>query len=245
MINKTNTVVIIPTYNSKETIVRLIKEIFICLPQIKIIVIDDNSPDGTKIEIKKHFIKDRRVTLIVRKRKQGRGSAVIHGFRKALKDSAIELFIEMDSDLVHNPNDLPRLIEKSKKYDVVVASRYLLKSQTIKWSIKRKLLSRLANLWIKFMLGVSLSDNTGGFRCYKRFVLESINFDSISSKGFIVLTEIAYQIHKKGFTFGEIPIDFKPVDINRSNLDIKEIKEAFFTVLRLYMISTFGKGKIK
>lgn len=240
-----NQLVIIPTYNAKAGILRVISGTLKKAPNAKVIVVDDNSPDQTANLVKSKFSSNSRVDLIIRKNKGGRGSAVIEGFKEGLKDKKIELFIEMDADLVHNPNDLPMLISKSRKYDVVVASRYLLKSQIIKWSIKRKVLSRLANLWIKLMLGISLSDNTSGFRCYRRSVLENINLNLISSKGFIVLTEIAYRIYKKGFTFGEIPIDFKPVDINKSNLNIKEIKEALLTVLRLYIISTFGKGKIK
>src|SRR3989344_2516154 len=240
-----NQLIIIPTYNAKEGIIKLISEILIKAPYAKIIVVDDNSPDRTATLVKNKFNSNPRVSIIIRGNKGGRGSAVIEGFKKGLRDKKIDLFIEMDADLVHDPNDLQKMIDKSKKYDVVVESRYLLKSQILKWSLKRKTLSRLANLWIKFMLGISLTDNTGGFRCYRRKVLENIDLNSVQSKGFIVLTEIAYQIHKKGFNFGEIPIDFKPVDVNRSNLNIRELKEAFYTILRLYTISTFGKGKIK
>lgn len=245
MKTKCSELIIIPTYNAKAGIIKVISRALEKAPYARVMVIDDNSPDQTAKLIKNKFASNKRVSLIVRNRKAGRGSAVIEGFKEGLKDKKINLFIEMDADLVHDPNDIQKLINESKRYDVIVASRYLLKSQIIKWSIKRKTLSKLANLWIKLMLGISLTDNTSGFRCYKRFVLENINLNSIRSKGFIVLTEIAYQIYKKGFTFGEIPIDFRPVDINRSNLNIKELKEAFFTVLRLYVISTFGKGKIK
>lgn len=226
-------VVVIPTFNARAAIINVISGVLKNIPNAKIIIIDDNSPDQTAKLINEKFALDKRVKLIVRDSKGGRGSAVIRGFKEALKDKKAELFIEMDADLIHNPNDLPRLIEKVKNYDVVVASRYLLKSQIIRWSFKRSLISRLANLWIKFMLGISLTDNTSGFRCYKRKILESINFNMIKSKGFIVLTEIAYQIYKKGFSFAEIPIDFVPVDINRSNLNFRELKEAFLTVLRL------------
>lgn len=242
MKTKYNQLIIIPTYNAKAGIIKVISKALKKAPYAKIIVVDDNSPDQTSQLVTKKFASNSRVNLIIRKSKNGRGSAIIRGIKDGLKDKEIELFIEMDADLVHDPKDLPILINKSKRYDVVVASRYLLKSQIIKWSTKRKILSRLANLWIKFMLGISLSDNTSGFRCYKRNVLENIDLNSISSKGFIVLTEIAYQIYEKGFTFGEIPIDFKPVDINRSNLNLKEIKEAFFTVLRLKIESLLPKS---
>src|SRR3989344_5432646 len=177
-----NQLIIIPTYNAKAGIVKLISEILIKTPHAKIIVVDDNSPDKTAALVKNKFSSNSKVSIIIRENKGGRGSAVIEGFKKGLRDKKIDLFIEMDADLIHDPNDLQKLIDKSKKYDVVVASRYLLKSQILKWSLKRKTLSRLANLWIKFMLGISLTDNTGGFRCYRRKVLENINLNSISSR---------------------------------------------------------------
>jgi len=225
--------IIIPTYNAKAGIIKVISGALKNIPNAKIIIVDDNSPDQTAKIVSDKFSLNKKVKLIIRLKKSGRGSAVIRGFKEALEDKRIKLLIEMDADLIHNPNDLPRMIKTAKKSDVIVASRYLLKSQIIKWSLKRSMISRLANLWIKFILGISLTDNTSGFRCYKRNVLESIDFNAIQSKGFIVLTEIAYQIYKKGFTFTEIPIDFVPVDNNRSNLNLKELKEAFLTVLRL------------
>ena len=228
--------IVIPTYNAKAGVVKVIKGVLNKVKNSTVIVVDDNSPDGTARLVKDNFESNKKVKIIVRYAKEGRGTAVIRGFKEGLKDKSVELFIEMDADLVHNPKDLPRLIEKAEKYDVAVASRYLLHSQVIKWHFKRRMISRFANFWIKFMLGIALTDNTSGFRCYKRHVLEAIDFNSIESKGFIVLTEIAYQIYKKGFKFGEIPIDFTPVDINRSNLNMKEVKEAFFTVLRLKFI---------
>jgi len=227
------TAIIIPTYNAKAGIIKVISGALKNIPNAKIIILDDNSPDQTAKIVSDKFSLNKKVKLIIRSKKGGRGSAVIRGFKEALEDKRIKLLIEMDADLIHDPNDLPRMIKMAKKSDVVVASRYLLKSQIIKWSLKRSMISRLSNLWIKFMLGISLTDNTSGLRCYKRNVLESIDFYAIQSKGFIVLTEIAYQIYKKGFTFAEIPIDFVPVDINRSNLNLKELKEAFLTVLRL------------
>ncbi|MEK7533766.1 MAG: polyprenol monophosphomannose synthase [Patescibacteria group bacterium] len=228
-----NIIIVVPTYNAKGSIIKVLLGTLNNVPNAKILVVDDNSPDKTAQIINKNFLGNKRINVIVRKSKGGRGSAVVRGFKEALKDKKAALFIEMDADLVHNPNDLPRLIEKAKKYDVVVASRYMVSSQIIKWSLKRRLISRFANLWIKFMLGISLTDNTSGFRCYRRYVLETIDFNLVASNGFIVLTEIANQIYKKGFSFAEIPIDFIPVDINRSNLNLKELKEAFFTVLRL------------
>ncbi|MBI2028550.1 MAG: glycosyltransferase [Candidatus Levybacteria bacterium] len=225
--------VVIPSYNSKSTLKKVIYGVLRNARIAKIIVVDDNSPDGTASIVKKYFLKESKVKLITRGNKGGRGSAVIEGFKEGLKNKNSEFFIEMDADLAHSPTDLPRLLEKAKEFDAVVTSRYLLKSQILRWKLKRRIASKLANLWIKFILGVPLSDNTNGFRCYRRRVIKAIDFNKIRSKGFIVLTEIANQIYKKGFRFGEIPIDFVPVDLNKSNLNWKEIKEAFFAVLRL------------
>lgn len=227
--------IIIPTYNARNTIIQLVSKVLKTVKNSIVIVVDDNSPDKTASLIKSHFSKNKRVLLIIRSGKGGRGYAVIQGFKEAIKLPTIQYFIEMDADFAHNPKDILRLMQKVKNYDIAVASRYLFHSHIIKWSIKRRLISKFANLWIKMMLGISLSDNTNGFRCYTRHVLEAIDFDLILARGFIVLTEISYQIYKKGFRFGEVPIDFIPADLNKSNLNMREVKEAIYTVFRLKM----------
>ena len=226
-------VVVIPTYNSKRTIKKLVEEVLEYLPKTKIVVVDDSSPDGTANEIKKYFAKDRRVTLIVRKGKGGRGSAVIEGFQESLKDKKVEFLIEMDSDLCHNPKYIPMMIRKCKKYDVVIASKYLKKSKIIGLPLKRILFSKTVNSFIRFTLGIPITDYTNGFRCYKRKTLETLNFREIRSKGFIVLSEIALAIYRKKFLFSEMPFVFKFDRKNPSNLNFSEIKEAFFTILKL------------
>ena len=232
-------VVVIPTYNSKKNIRKLLKEVLRYVPSAKIVVVDDNSPDGTANEIKKHFIKDKRITLVVRKRKGGRGSAVIEGFKEGLKDKKVEFLIEMDSDLCHNPKYIPMMIKKCKKYDVVIASKYLKESKIIGLPFKRILFSKIVNSFIRFMLGIPITDYTNGFRCYKRRTLETLNFGDIRSKGFIVLSEIAFAIHKIGFLFGEVPFVFKFENKNSSNLNFSEIKEAFFTIVRLRLSNLY------
>lgn len=226
-------VVVIPTYNSKKNIGKLLKEVLQYVPSAKIVVVDDNSPDGTANEIKKHFIKDKRITLVVRKRKGERGSAVIEGLKEGLKDKKVEFLIEMDSDLCHNPKYIPIMIKKCKQYDVVIASKYLKESKIIGLPFKRVIFSKIVNSFIRFMLGIPITDYTNGFRCYKRKTLETLSFSGIQSKGFVVLSEIAFVIHKRKFSFCEIPFVFKFDDKNPSNLNFSEIKEAFFTILRL------------
>lgn len=230
---KTEIAVVLPTYNARNTIIQTLNSILLEAKNSLIIVVDDNSPDKTAQIVENNFSKKNRIKLIIRNEKGGRGSAVIRGFQEGLKFPTIKYFIEMDADFAHDPKDILKLVNKAKKYDVVVASRYLLHSHIIKWSLKRRVISRLANLWIRFMLGIPLTDNTNGFRCYNRRVLESLNFNTFSSKGFIVLTEISNQIYKNKFSFGEIPINFIPEDLNKSNLNMREMKEAFFTILRL------------
>ncbi len=225
--------IVIPSYNTKSSINKSITGILKYMPNVRVIVVDDNSPDGTARFIKSKFGLDPRVTLIVRKQKGGRGSAVIRGFKEGLKNKNTKFFIEMDADLCHDPKYLPILIKKCQEYDVVIASKYLKGSVIIGLGLKRLIFSRIVNFYIRLMLGIRITDYTNGYRCYTRKTLEKINFKNISSRGFIVLSEIAYNIYKEGFTFGEIPIFFKYKNMNPSNFNLSEIKEAFFTILRL------------
>lgn len=230
---RNNTAVIIPSYNTKHSIVRAVYGIINTLPNAKIIIVDDNSPDGSANLIKETFKKNKNIQLIIRKHKGGRGSAVLRGFQEALGEGNIEYLVEMDGDLCHNPKYIPLLIEKCRNYDVAIASKYLKTSKINGLSTKRRIFSQLVNLYIRFVLKVPITDYTNGFRCYKRKVLKGINLMSFKSKGFIVLSEIAYRIHKKGFTFGEIPFNFTFKEANKSNFNWNEIKEAFLTVLKL------------
>ncbi|MDP2637829.1 MAG: polyprenol monophosphomannose synthase [Candidatus Levybacteria bacterium] len=226
-------VVVIPTYNSKKSITRTIRGVLKHMPKTKIIIVDDNSPDGTSEEVKKHFHEDKRISLIIRKQKGGRGSAVIKGFQEGLKNKNNNFFVEMDADLCHHPMYIPILIEKCQKFEVAITSKYLKDSKIIGLNAKRLLFSKLVNFYIKTLLRVPISDYTNGFRCYSRKALEKINFNKIKSQGFIVLSEIIYNIHKNGGSIGEVPFVFKYYNINPSNFNSREISEAFFTILRL------------
>lgn len=233
------TAIILPTYNSKNGIVKLLSQILISVKRPKIVIVDDNSPDGTGKIVKKSFKSNKSVVVLERNNKQGRGSAVIAGFKYALKDKNIKYIIEMDSDFAHNPKDIPKLIKTIKKYDMVVASKYLPSSRITKWNYKRKILSKMANTYIKFVLGIPLKDNTNGFRCYRREVLESIDLDRIKARGFIVLTEIAFFAYKNKFRIREVPINFTSQNLNRSNMSIQEIISSFLTVLRIKFSDNF------
>lgn len=228
-----NISIIIPCYNARATIVQAIRNVFTYLPKSKLVVIDDSSPDGTANTINKYFAKDKRLTLIIRKNKGGRGSAVLRGFQESLKNENIEFLIEMDADICHDAKYIQIMVDKCHGYDVIIASKYLKESKIKGLNAYRRIFSQIVNFYIKLMLQVPITDYTNGFRCYRRKSLEMIDFSSFHSKGFIVLSEIAYKMHKKGCSFGEIPFDFNFNQVNKSNFNLTEIKEAFFTILKL------------
>lgn len=228
-----HTIIVLPTFNARNSIVETILKILQITENALVIVVDDNSPDNTAKIIKKVFYTNKRVKIIVREKKDGRGSAVIRGFEEGLKNKDIKYFIEMDADLCHDPKYIKLLIDVCQTYDVAIASKYLKESKIIGLNFKRKLFSRLVNIYLRLLLGIPISDYTNGYRCYRREALEKIKLGKISSKGFIVLTEIAYKIYKHGFSFGEIPITLRQYDFNKSNFNKSEIKEAFLTSIKL------------
>lgn len=225
--------VIIPTYNAREGIIRNISKIKSKVPYACIIIVDDNSPDGTAGLIQSEFIDDKKVQVIIRKNKGGRGSAVLAGLKEALKNNNTKYFIEMDADLCHNPKYISKLVEKCKTTDVVIASRYLPSSRISGWNFKRKLMSFCINNLAKYLLRIPINDYTDGFRCYSRKAVEFITTHDVKSQGYIVLSEVAYICYKNGFSLAEVPIDFHFKQVSKSNLNMKEIQEALLTLIRL------------
>lgn len=225
--------IIIPSYNERENIVRLIETIFGLHPEVEILVVDDNSPDGTAAvveEAKKKF--GSKLHLLVRKGKGGRGSAVLAGFEEALKRGD-DLIMEMDADFSHAPEEITRFLEKIKNFDMVLGSRYLPESEIHHWGWKRTFFSKWANRYARLILGIPISDYTNGYRCYKRAAIQALDRGKIEAKGYIVLSEVAYQLHKKGMRIGEIPTKFVNRRRGISNLSFHEIKEAFLSVVRI------------
>jgi len=223
----------IPTYNESKNIPILVKKIIGLRLDAKIIIVDDNSPDGTG-EIADNFAKKykNKVFVIHRKGKLGLGTAEITGFKKAMAMKC-DLIFSMDGDLSHNPKYIPDFLEKiGEGYDIVLGSRYV-KGGDFNKNIKRKIISRGANLFAKLMLGMKVNDLTTGYRCYKRKVLESIELDKIKSDGYSFLEEILFFCKKKGFKMAETPIIFTLRKEGKSKLAKKEIIKFFFTILRL------------
>lgn len=223
--------VIIPSYNEKDTVVSLIDKLFALNLDLDILVVDD-SQDETSDLIKKKQLEHSNLFLIKRQGKLGRGTAVLDGLKFGLNKD-YQYFVEIDADLSHQPEELPLIMELAKPNTVVIGSRYLKDSQIVGWPLKRRIFSRLANFYAEMILGIGIHDYTNGYRVYSRDAAEKIEFEKIKSKGYIVLSEIAYQLHKKGVKF----VEHKTLFINRrrgqSSFSLKEIKESFLSVLRI------------
>jgi dolichol-phosphate mannosyltransferase len=222
--------VVLPTYNEKENIRRLAGEIL--LHPVRLVVIDDNSPDGTG-EIAEEMAKEEpRIEVIHRPRKMGLGTAYLNGFKHALSRGA-ERVITMDADFSHHPRYIPALIARSQKAGLVIGSRYANGGGTLHCTLARRLLSRMANLFARTVLRLKAQDCTAGFRCYRREVLETINLDDIFSDGYSFLIEILYKCQRGGHQIGEVPIIFENRRQGASKISRKEILKALYTVLRL------------
>lgn len=229
-----HTLVVIPSYNEKENIGGLAEKILQIDPDIDVLVVDDNSPDGTAEVVRKTRGFGNRLQMIVRQKKNGRGGAVLDGFRAGLKDKKnYAYFFEMDADFSHSPDEMPRFLEKIKECDLVIGSRYRSGSKIIGWPINRTVFSKLANIYARCLLRIPITDYTNGYRLYRREVLEHLDCDAIEASGYIVLSEMAFQIHLAGYRIGEIPTVFVNRRRGLSNLSFGEIHSALRSVFRL------------
>ncbi len=233
-------VVIIPTYNEAYNIQRLIPEILKQHPNIEILVIDDNSSDGTSSVVEKIMEKNKVINLIKRSSKMGLGTAYVEGFRYALKKKYDYIF-EMDADFSHNPNTIPEFIKMIEDYDLVIGSRYVRGVNVINWPLSRLLLSWFANLYTRIITGLPIKDSTSGFKCFRRKVLEAINLDKINSDGYSFQIEMHFKTWKKGFKVVEIPIIFTDRYHGESKMSSGVIREAIFMVWKLRILSILGK----
>jgi|RhiMetdeSRZDD1v2_1073273.scaffolds.fasta_scaffold136860_2 dolichol-phosphate mannosyltransferase len=224
--------VVIPTYNERENIGALIERI-LELPRFRILVVDDNSPDGTATIVAQAANREPRVGLLSRPGKLGLGTAYIAGFRRALAEGASYIY-EMDADFSHDPRYLPELLEATEaRYDLTLGSRYVRGGGTTDWGLIRKFISRGGNIYARAILGLPVMDATGGFRCYRRRVLETLDLSAIHSNGYSFQIEMAYRTMQAGFTIGETPIIFPDRRIGRSKMSRRIVLEALLTVWRL------------
>lgn len=226
--------VIIPTYNERENITKVLQKIFSLSVAFDVLIIDDGSPDGTAGLVKDQMASyPNRLFLIEREGKQGLGTAYIKGFRWALERD-YEYIFEMDADLSHDPDDLVRLYDTAREgYDLVIGSRYVKGVNVVNWPIGRVLMSYFASIYVKIVLGIKIDDTTAGFKCYHRNVLEAIDFDNIRFIGYAFQIEMKYTAWRLGFHLKEIPIIFTDRTEGESKMSKGIFKEAVWGVLFL------------
>jgi dolichol-phosphate mannosyltransferase len=223
----------LPTYNERDNLEPMLRALAGVVPDsARVLVIDDDSPDGTG---ELGFVQ-----VLHRPRKEGLGPAYLDGFRRALADGA-ELVIEMDCDFSHDPKDVPRLIEAASEADLVLGSRYVPGGGTRNWGLVRRAISRGGNLYAQLLLGLPYRDLTGGFKCYRRQVLEAIDLDSISSLGYAFQIETTYRAARAGFRVVELPITFVDRETGSSKMSRKIMLEAVWKVPGLRLAAARGK----
>lgn len=234
------TVVVIPTYNERDNVSRLIPAVLEIAREIEVLVVDDNSPDGTGDLVDEIRAANPRVHVLHRPAKLGLGSAYVEGFKVAL-DQGADLIFEMDADFSHDPKYIPDFLDKIKECDVVLGSRYLAGVNVVNWPLSRLLLSYGANLYSRLITGVPVRDLTGGFKCFRRRVLEAINFADIHSDGYAFQIEINVKSWRAGFRICEIPIVFVDRHAGSSKMSKKIIREAVWMVWRLRFENVFSR----
>jgi len=233
--------VIVPTYNERFNIARLIPAILAQDPSLEVLVVDDGSPDGTGAIVDGIAANNARVHVIHRASKLGLGTAYIAGFRWAL-ERKYDLVFEMDADFSHNPERLPEFLEAIRESDVVLGSRYQNGHvNVVNWPMSRLFLSYAANIYARFVTGLPIFDTTGGFKCFRRNVLESIDLNSVKSNGYAFQIEMSYRAWKRGFQLFEIPIIFVDRTEGVSKMSKKIVREAIWMVWRLRWWSLTGR----
>lgn len=245
--DKSDSIVIIPTYNEKENIENIIRAVFSLEKKFDILIIEDNSPDGTAgivRNLQKEF--SDRLFMIERKGKLGLGTAYITGFKWGLENGYDYIF-EMDADFSHNPEDLPRLYNACavEGADLAIGSRYITGVNVVNWPMGRVLMSYYASMYVRFVTGLPVRDTTAGFKCYRRKVLETIDLDNIHFKGYAFQIEMKFTTYKLGFKIKEVPVIFINRQLGTSKMSGGIFSEALFGVIKLKIWSWFHKYKRK
>lgn len=234
--------IIIPTYNELANVPKLVPEILSRYEKydLDVLVVDDNSPDGTSKYIKELMQTTDRVKLITRKAKLGLGTAYIEGFKFALKNQ-YDFIFEMDADFSHDPKEIKNFLKEIKTYDLVLGSRYKKGVNVVNWPMKRLLLSYFANGYSRYITGLKICDATSGFKCFRREVIEAIDLDKVKSNGYAFQIEMTFKAWKKGYKICEIPIIFIDRTEGHSKMSKKIVHEAIFMVWKLRIRSIFGR----
>jgi dolichol-phosphate mannosyltransferase len=238
-----DTLIIVPTYNERENIGLLLPEIVKAVPSAHILIVDDGSPDGTSQYVKERFGADGNVFVLDRAKKEGLGKAYRAGFTWALA-RPYELIFEMDADFSHDPKYLPDFLAAIRENDLVIGSRYKCGVNVVNWPMSRLLLSYFANFYARIVTGIPVRDCTGGFKCFRRTVLEKLDLGSIASSGYSFQIEVNFFAWKKGFRIAEIPIVFTDRKRGTSKMSTKIIREGFLLVLwKLRIAPLFSRKK--
>lgn len=223
--------IVIPTYNERENIAELIAQVFAHAPTSDLLIIDDNSPDGTGKLVDQLAASDARIHVMHRPGKLGLGTAYVAGFRYAI-DHGYDLVFEMDADFSHDPSFLPHFFVAAEGADLVIGSRYIQGGGTPNWSPLRKFISGGGNIFARAVLGIPIHDCTGGYRCYRTAALRTLNLNAIRAQGYAFQVEMAYNFWKSGFRIRETPIIFEDRRVGASKMSRKIFIEAFIWVVR-------------
>ncbi|MCY4545596.1 MAG: polyprenol monophosphomannose synthase [Gemmatimonadetes bacterium] len=221
--------IIVPTYNELENIRRLLPELMALGPDIRVLVVDDNSPDGTGKLADELAAENERISVLHRPGKLGLGSAYVAGFKYAIQQD-VDCVFEMDADFSHDPAMIPRFIEEIASCDVVIGSRYISGINVVNWPMSRLLLSYFANIYTRLVTGMTIRDTTSGYKCFRREVLEHIELDEVRSDGYAFQIEVNFRCWRKGYRLREIPIIFVDRRSGTSKLSQGVINEAVWIV---------------
>lgn len=232
--------VIVPTYNEKENIEKLIGKVLEKDECLEMLIVDDNSPDGTGDLVDGIVAGNPRVHVMHRAGKLGLGSAYRAGFRWALERD-YELVFEMDADFSHDPRYIPDFLVASQEADLVIGSRYVKGVNVVNWPMSRLLLSYGASIYTRVITGLPVKDPTGGFKCFHRRVLEALDLDNVQSEGYSFQIEVSFKVHRKGFKIVEIPIIFVDRHSGTSKMDKKIVREAVWMVWWLKLQALMGR----
>lgn len=234
-------IIITPTYNELDNIKKLIPKVFELYPEgIEMLIVDDNSPDGTGDYVEELSRENDKIHILKREKKMGLGTAYCAGFEYAL-DKGYEFIFEMDADFSHDPCEIQNFLDAMKDADLVIGSRYIKGVNVINWPMKRLLLSYFANIYSRVITGLPVKDQTGGFKCFRRKALEAVDLSKVKSNGYAFQIEMNFKVWKKGFRVKEIPIVFIDRTAGESKMSNKIVREAIFRVWKLRIRSIFGK----
>jgi dolichol-phosphate mannosyltransferase len=234
-------VAVIPTYNERGNLDHLVSSILTHAADLHVLIVDDNSPDGTGLladELARKYAG--RLWVLHRKTKEGLGKAYVEGFRYAL-NRYYDVILQMDGDLSHNPAYIRTFLEHLRDCDLVLGSRYLNGISVVNWDFKRLLLSKTATAYVRFITGMPLTDATGGFKCWRREALGRLDLEGLFSNGYLFQIETTYEAFKRGFKIAEIPIIFVERDLGKSKMNWRIIWEALWGVLRLRLRHMFKR----